>query len=266
MPDHPHRCWPDAADYEYLDGASRTQFAWEWLRRDPCYRKLIPSIRRITAQGLTIVEPAARIVRERWSCLFIEDPDTTVPDVPMLWDPGFDASVLRVEARLATTAQLNGFDVSRCAARAVVVKEGSSGEQCLLFAGRHHVRLHVIAGTLLEGRVMLRFEIDWRLPPEPAISTLRRFLHLCRSGEMSAGRPVPDRTVQRIIFALRVHDALAQGASIRDIGILLFGRARIEAEWRDPGESLKSQCRRLIASARAMADGGYKDLLREVAR
>jgi len=61
---------------------------------------------------------------------------------------------------------------------------------------------------------------------------------------------------------LRVHDALTAGASIRDIGIMLYGLARIEAEWRDPGESLKSQCRRFIASARAMASGEYKDLLR----
>ena len=262
MPDGPHRCWPDAADYHYLEHTSRTQFAWEWLRRDPDYRKLIPSIRRTTARGFTIIEPAPAICRERWGCLFIEDADITVPDVPILWDPCLDTSILRVEARAAVTDRAGIFDLDRYASKAVLVKGDSGGEQCLLFEGRHHIRLHVIAGTLLNGPVMLRFEIGWSEPFEPAISTLRRFLNLCRSGEMPPERPVPDRTAHRTILVLRVHDALAKGASIRDIGILLFGLARIEAEWRDPGESLKSQCRRLIASARAMADGGYKELLR----
>lgn len=76
--------------------------------------------------------------------------------------------------------------------------------------------------------------------------------------------PVPrsraHQTWRRHIAALRVHDALALGASIRDIGLLLFGLERIRQEW--AGEALKSQCRRLIAQARAMAAGGYRSLLR----
>lgn len=147
-------------------------------------------------------------------------------------------------------------------AKAVLVKTNDGDEHCLIYYGCNRIHLHVIDGTLLEGPVILRFDIGWFGAYEPAILTLRRFLHLCRSGEIFSDRPVSDRMRHRAILMLRIHDALAQGASIRDVGIMLFGLARIEAEWRDPGESLKSQCRRLIASARAMAAGGYKDFLR----
>jgi len=262
MQDIPHRSWPDAADYCYLEGASRSQFAWEWLRRDPNYRKLVPSIRRRTASGLIIIEPAPRICRDRWNCLFIEDPNVRVPDVPMLWSPGLDASVLRVEARAAVAGTSNSFDLDQYSARAALIKEDGGDEQCLLYERRNHIHMHVIDGTLLDGPVQLRFDIDWSDQFEPVIFTLRRILHLCRSGEKLPDRPVSDRMRHRAISMLRVHDALTAGASIRDIGIMLYGLARIEAEWRDPGESLKSQCRRFIASARAMASGEYKDLLR----
>lgn len=262
MQDIPHRSWPDAADYRYLEGANRSQFAWEWLRRDPGYRKLIPSIRRRIASGLTIIEPALDSCRERWGCLFIEDSNVSIPDIPMLWCPGLDASVLRVEACAPTEGRTSIFDLERCASGAVLVKGAVGDEHCLLFEGHHRIHLHVIAGTLLEGPVELRFNIGWSEAFEPAMLTLKHFLHLCQSGELLPDRSVHDRMRHRAISMLRVHDALVQGASIRDVGIMLFGFARIEAEWRDPGESLKSQCRRFITSARAMAAGGYKDLLR----
>lgn len=264
MQDIPHCSWPDAADYRYLEGASRSQFAWEWLQRDPDYRNLIPSTRRKTARSLTIIEPAPASCRERWGCLFIEDADERDPDIPMLWDPSLDASVLRVEARSAAAELPNVFDLDQCESKAALVQARDGDEHCLLYRGRNHIHLHVIDGTLLEGPVQLRFYIGWSGVFEPAISTLRRFLYLCRSGDILPDRPVSDRTRHRALSMLRVHDALTAGASIRDIGIMLFGLARIEAEWRDPGESLKSQCRRLIAAARTMAAGGYKELLRKL--
>ncbi len=262
MQDIPHRFWHDVAEYRYLEGASRSQFAWEWLRRDPDYRKLIPSIRSRTSPDLTIIESAPDISHDRWGCLFIEDPHVAVPDIPMLWDSVLDASVLRVEACAAALDQSNIFDLDQCASKVAFGQGRDGDEHCLLYEGRNHIHLHVLDGTLLDGPVQLRFDIGWSGVFEPAISTLRRFLDLCRLGEIFPDRPVSNRMRHRTISMLRVHDALVQRASIRDVGITLFGLARIEAEWRDPGESLKSQCRRLITSARAMANGGYKDLLR----
>jgi hypothetical protein len=61
---------------------------------------------------------------------------------------------------------------------------------------------------------------------------------------------------------LRVHDALAAGASQREIASVLFGAERVEADWLGTSESLRSRVKRLVRDARAMARGGYRSLLR----
>lgn len=256
----PHRSLSSAERYRYLEGASRRQFAWEWLRRDPDYRRLPPSGRYRTSEGMPIIEPAPVACRERWGCVFVEDAQLSVPEIPMLWASGLDPSVLRVEARAARSDEADLFNLERWASNALLVAGGQGDEHLLLYGGRHHIHLHVVAGTLREGPVRFRFDIDWHDGCDQAVRTLRGFLHLCRFGELRPGGL--DRSSPRAISTLRVHDALSEGASIRDIGVMLFGYERVDSEWHAPGESLKSQCRRLVASARRMADGAYKDLLR----
>lgn len=262
MPDGPHRFLPGDESYRYLEGASRRQLAWEWLRRDPDYCRLPPSGRRRTPEGMVVVEPAAVVCRERWGCLFVEDARLSVAEIPMLWDPCLDASALRVEAHPAEDGASDLFNLENWASYSVLVAGGQGDEHLMLRDGHHHVHLHVIAGTLLQGPVALRFDIRWSDRFDHALGTLRRFLLLCRFDELRPGGGWSDRNSPRAIATLRVYDALRQGASIRDIGVMLFGKERVDAEWRDPGESLKSQCRRLVASARRLADGAYKDLLR----
>lgn len=60
---------------------------------------------------------------------------------------------------------------------------------------------------------------------------------------------------------LRVWDAVREGATQRDIGIALYGRERIAADWGARSDSLKSRVRRLMQNARDMASGGYRALL-----
>ena len=262
MPVCPHRSPPSAERYRYLEGASRRQFAWEWLRRDTDYCLLPPAGRYTTSEGMEIVEPAPVAYLERWGCVFVEDAQLSVPEIPMLWASSLDASVLRVEARVARGNEPGRFNAAIWASNAVVVAGGQGDEHLLLHDERHYIHLHVVAGTLLEGPVTFRFDIGWHDGCDQAVGTLRRFLHLCRSGEWRSQRVLSDRISQRAISTLRVHDALSEGASIRDIGVMLFGHERVNSEWSNPGDSLKSQCRRLISRARLMAGGGYKDLLR----
>src|SRR3546814_17468111 len=80
-----------------------------------------------------------------------------------------------------------------------------------------------------------------------------------RTGRIPALSTRACQRLRRQVLALRVHDALAAGASIRDVGIMLFGFERVRDEWAD--EALKWHCRRLIALAREMVAGGYRTLL-----
>ena len=61
---------------------------------------------------------------------------------------------------------------------------------------------------------------------------------------------------------LRVHDAVRDGASQREIGAALFGDERVGHDWSDGSDSLRSRVRRLVREARDMAQGGYRQLMR----
>jgi hypothetical protein len=258
-----HRAWPSGEDYHYLDAARRSDLAWEWLRRHPDFRKLAPSASQAAAGGIAIVEAAPPACAARWGCLHVPDPGLRFTDTPVLWSADVDPSVLRVIASPAQGNDRAAFDLLRWGAAATLVI-GLDGREFLLLRqpGRGDLRIDVLSGSLRDGPVSLLHDFGGLADVEPALGALRRCLILCQTGDLPAVRLRASQGLRRQIQALRVHDALAQGGSIRDIGILLFGCDRIRQEWPGPGDALKSQCRRLIMLSRLMVDGGYKMLLR----
>lgn len=69
----------------------------------------------------------------------------------------------------------------------------------------------------------------------------------------------PDPRMERFAAALRVADALADGASIAQMAEALYG-----TQWAGPNggsDSLKSRIRRLVRDARSMAAGEYRSLM-----
>lgn len=260
MPGIPHRPLADGDVYQPLHGVARADLAWEWLRRDPDYRRLVPGLVQETPDGRVIARAPDWCVA-RWGCLCISDPERLAMP-PMLWSIDVQPSVLCVEARHREQDDLSAFDLRRWRQHSTLVVGPAEREHLLLSGYGQRLRLDVVAGTVREGAVDLRYLFTPDSDTEPAITTLRRFLCMLRTGNVPALPTDRGLATRRSIDAVRVHDALATGASIRDIAILLFGADRVRSEWHAPGEALKSQCRRLIAHARHMADGGYKALLR----
>lgn len=259
MSGFPHQPWSDQESYDYLKNVDRADLAWEWLRRNADYRQQSTGRRRRASLGLQIaLAPAACIAR--WGCLCVEAPERRATDASMLWTSALDLSVLRVAAFPCPSHDTAAFDLRQWGGEIVIII-GTAGREHVLLRGRSNIRLDVIAGTLRDGPVSLRFDMTEAKDVEKRIQTLRRFLHCWKTGDASPLPRARNGPSRRAIDALRVHDAMNRGASIRDIGVMLFGQARIDAEWRSPGESLKSHCRRLIAHAHHMASEGYRKLL-----
>lgn len=260
MPSVPPRGWPSDAAYRYLDRASPAEIAWEWLRRDPDYCSLTPtSIDRMDGD-LRIAHAASSTVQARWGCLNAPSPGETWAQSPVLWSSSIDPSVLKVMAVPAHDREHGAFDLWRWRAMATLLSS-PDGEHLLLRDAGSSVRLDVISGTLRDGAVMLFHDLTMTEPLELAMAALSRFHHLCRTGQLPALTGSPTQQSHRMVLALRTHDALAQGASIRDIGIMVHGEERVRAEWPGSGDALKSQARRLIGLAREMTSGGYRRLL-----
>ncbi|GLV24714.1 DNA -binding domain-containing protein [Sphingobium sp. TomTYG45] len=261
MPGFPHHRWPGDQAYRYLEDIGPTGLAWEWLRRDPAYRRLEPAPHRMGRTGVILIEHAAHPVVTRWGCLNVENSTLPAPDGAILWSSALDPSILRCLAVPAAIGQAGAFNLELCGEKAVVVKGGAGAEHILIGARPGGLRIDLLEGTLLQGPVMLRYDFSAADDIEPSLTTLRAFHHLCRMGKLSHRAIKKRQRDRRVVDALRTHDALQAGASIRDVGILLFGAGRVAEEWGAPGEALKSQCRRMIALARRMAGGGYRCLL-----
>ncbi len=128
--------------------------------------------------------------------------------------------------------------------------------------GRSHILLELSAGTLQldlgdsvgpNGIVAIRPTIDLTRPTEPQIHSVRRLAAL------AAGAPEPiarDAGLVRLVAALRVRDALEDGASQRDIGLGVFGD-----DWPGDGEHLKSRVRRMIPLAAKLVRVGPRGVL-----
>ena len=59
---------------------------------------------------------------------------------------------------------------------------------------------------------------------------------------------------------MKVIDGLREGKKPRQIAVDIFGAEEVKAEWYADG-GMRSQIRRWIPKARAMADGGWRDLV-----
>lgn len=153
-------------------------------------------------------------------------------------------------------------DVMRLGFRATVITYADR-EYVVLDDGFHRLRLDVLSGTVREGPVQPLFQVRGLSSIEPKLVTLSRIGMLARLGRCSGAIWPLERRMPRWVDMLRVHDAVQEGASQREIAVALFGAERIATDWQGGSDSLRSHVRRLIKLGQAMAAGGYRRLLRE---
>ncbi|UIJ44788.1 DUF2285 domain-containing protein [Sphingomonas cannabina] len=184
------------------------------------------------------------------------------PEARLIWRADLDPAVLRLEAVPTSADDPERVEPSVLRGWLVAVSDGDGIEHAVLTDGKRRIRLEVDGGTLLGDRpVLLRYRLSGVRRVAPPLLALRRFLHLYRHRRFPASLFPPDRQAGRWIAMLRVHDALADGASQREIAEILVGRDRVATEWRGDSESLRSRVRRLVADARRMARGDYLALM-----
>lgn len=261
MPGARHRRLSAGTDYSYLDHADAAGLAWEWLRRDADYRALAPSSWHLGPSGCVESVPVPPELGERWGCLNVAPSDCGADTARLLWSAEADPSVITVAALPAGCRAEVAFDLAAWGDRVTIVRNPDC-EHVLVRTGRGALRFDVRDGTVLNGPVRLFFDVMADAVPSLLIHRASRLRDALRKSDVIEGMAGPDSARRRQIAALRTFDALAEGASIRDVAIMLFGRERVAADWNDPSEALKSHSRRLIAHARRMAAGAWREILK----
>jgi hypothetical protein len=194
-------------------------------------------------------------------CTFAEHPDLQAPEARIIWHADLDPGAIAVTAIPADPSDPDGIRIDRIAPWLAVSTDAAGREHAVLSDGWHHIRLDIEEGRLAgQEAVLLHYRIYGLASAETRL--LRRFLDLCRHRRFARSLFPRDPWIDRGIAMLRVHDAIREGASQREIGAALFGGERIERDWAEPSDSLRSRVRRLVREARAMAQGGYRQLMR----
>jgi hypothetical protein len=114
------------------------------------------------------------------------------------------------------------------------------------------LRLDLIEGAILRGPMTIEPAIDLRRAVDPQLASLRRLETLMRGDDLENR----DQRLVRLVEALRVADAIATGASLRDIGLGAFGY-----DWPGDGEHLKSRVRRRVELAVELMRASPHDVL-----
>lgn len=200
-------------------------------------------------------------------CTFAEHPVRAAPEARLIWHANYDPGTVSVSAFPADPGDPDSFQVNDLAPWLTGTTDEEGREHVVLSDGWRHVRIDVEEGRFLgEDAVLLQYRLTGIASAEPGALTIRRIIDLCRRRRFTKNLFPPDRHMARGLDALRVHDALMDGASQREIGAVLFGQRRIALDWSGTSDSLRSRVRRLVSEARAMARGHYRQLMQRSRR
>ncbi|OAN62657.1 DNA -binding domain-containing protein [Sphingomonas sp. TDK1] len=192
---------------------------------------------------------------------FAEDPGRPAPEARLLWHADLDPFVLEVRVSPTAATDPDGIDLARLLRWATIVR-GGDREHVALSDGWHRIRLDVVGGSLVEeGPARLDYLLSGMTRVDAHVLTLRRMLDLWRTGRFSPKLHPPEPGMGRRIEALRVGDAVAAGATYREMATALYGADLVRDEWKGRSDFLLSRVRRRADEAVRMAAGGWRTLL-----
>lgn len=247
--------WRSPTAAATLSQLDRAGFAWEFLRRNPEYRKDYSRI----AEGADGAAHAAATVGERWGLAFRLPPELPAAEASVLWRPELlPHSVIVVPApdgfdgvRRFRLADLSPWSVEFRQSRDlhVMLKDAAGAQQLWLRDLRPGQSMAVLIP--LDEHIPLRFR---------GLSRLQRRL----AGEAVAPAPkdwaLTTRLRRRLVLMVRALDGHMAQATYREIAAALYGHD-VVARYSWKTSSIRSQTIRLVKDAIATMKGGYRRLL-----
>ncbi len=215
-------------------------YAWEFLRRNPLYR-------REYDHGRDARTPVDRV----WGLRFFADPTTPSPNVDVYWRAEAAPAIV-VTAVAAETRSIVDLDLPKPPTNARHDEDGLhlrlADDLQVFLAGRASVEGPVV--------VALSFDRDFRIRMEAA----RRLHATARSG-YAPPTGLASAQRQRLERALRALDGSLNQESYRSIAEQIFGAEAVDgAGWKTT--TIRDATIRLVQTGRRLMRGGYLKLLR----
>lgn len=247
MTDRSSQHWYPTAAYLYtlhLDGPA---LAWEYLRRNPSYRRDWLRRRR---------KPDAA---QAWGLRLLEDPGLDARDAHPAWFPDHDG-VVQLYPDADPPPDAHTFEFWRIPGRKQLTHDGKRLVLVSHWPGCC-VRL-ALAPDLEDGSAYL-YATRACATPCARYRTLAAKLDALSAATVAApvatarSRPTPAALLE--LHTLQALDATLAGASLREVAEGLFGADAVAADWHKDS-ALRARVRRLVRRGDELMHGGYRRL------
>ncbi|WP_434211879.1 DUF7011 domain-containing protein [[Pseudomonas] boreopolis] len=238
--------WYPTAAYLYtlhLDGPA---LAWEFLRRNPDYRRDWQRRRRPQAA-------------ERWGLRLLEDPDLDARDAHPAWFPDHDA-VVQLLPDADPPPEAHAFEFWRIPGRKQLIHDG---QRLVLVSHWPGCCLRLVLAPGLEDSMAYLYAIRACAAPCARYRALAAGLDALAAATEATpaaaarSRPTPAAVLE--LHTLQALDATLAGASLREVAEGLFGADAVVANWH-ADSALRARVRRLVRRGYALMRGGYRRL------
>jgi hypothetical protein len=187
-------------------------------------------------------------------------------DAAVLWRPELCPHVLRLRAVSASSAEgaIAIADLTALPHLISGVEDGLGRLHLLYRQSARQLQIEISgAAPMREAPLLLMLPaIMDRAVLARQVDALRAFDALRGSGALPVWYDRPASRGIRLALVRTALDFWLAGRPQREIAVALFGAARVERDWGDPGEHCRDQVRRAIARGRWLMTGGYRCLLR----
>lgn len=241
--------WLPSAAYLYVLHLDGPALAWEYLRRNPGYRRDWARRRR---------HPDAA---QRWGLRLLEDPGLDARDAHPAWFPDHD-TVVQLYPDADPPLDALPFEFWRI-----------PGDKQLLHDGRRLLLIARLPGGCL--RIALAPTLDDGMayahafrachPPYARARALAGELdklaaaHAGPPGPVAATKPRPSQSMLMELHTLQALDGTLAGAALRTVADALYGPEAVVATWNTDGD-LRARVRRLVQRGQKLMCGDYRRL------
>ena len=247
MVNHNAEHWYPTAAYLYVLHLDDLALAWEYLRRNPEYRRDWLDRQR---------QPEAA---QRWGLRLLEDPRLDARDAHPAWFPDHP-QLIQLYPDADPMPDSTAFDVWRIPGNKCLVHDG---RRLLLTARWPGCCLRLAMAPGLEDGMAYVHAVHACDRPCASYCSLPAELDKLAAATDAAPvaaarcRPSPAELLE--LHTLQALDATLAGASLREVASGLFGAAAATGGWHADG-GLRSKVRRLVRRGRALMYGDYRRL------
>lgn len=241
--------WRSSADYIYLNDADPADLAWEFLRRNPDYRRDVDRLATQQATGCSLDDHRNQLAK-KWGLRFIVDPNKDSRNAIHWHEDHFPRLLTLVETK----------DGSETAPISLVnIVDPASSREDRAYLNLPDGKIFISGWNCEASRNTIAVPLDMHL--RVRLAELQRLEQRLFHAKLTrAARFLTIQHAARLIMSLRALDGHQRGHSYRIIAEGLFGAHRVPKQtWKT--HDLRDRTIRLVQKGLSLMRGRYRDLL-----